>query len=230
MISVLAPVADLLHQGVTALQNPVVRDTVFMKQVAVDRGWMDRVTELASTLIAISLLVLTVVAIPVAFHSRRTYRKISHLLDRVYADITPIMNQARTITDNLNFVTTSVRTDVQKVHATIGEANERVQAAMSMTEQRMNELNALMAVVQQEAEHLFVSTASAVRGVRGGAAAFRDRDGMDFAFQEHDAADLADDIEFQEEVDGSDRKPQSSAQALPAAPRVRPRQRGERRA
>src|SRR3569623_1969863 len=97
----------------------------------------------------------------------------------------------------------------------------------------MGELNALLAVVQQEAEHVFVSTASTVRGVREGAAAFRHRNGMDLASDELDAADdlgAAGDIEFQEEVDGYDRKPQSAAETLPAAPRVRPRQRSARRA
>ena len=72
MITVLAPVADLLTQGAAA-----VRDTVIMKQVAADRGVFDRIAEIASALIALALLTLTVVAIPVAFHSRRTYRKVT---------------------------------------------------------------------------------------------------------------------------------------------------------
>jgi uncharacterized protein YoxC len=238
MISLLAPAGALLHQAAAVLHDPAVRDTVLMKQVPADRGWIDRVTEVASALIALSLLALTIVAVPVAFHSRRTYRKVSHLLDRVYDDVTPIMNHVRTISDNVNYVTTAIRSDIQKVTAAIDEANDRVQDALAATERRMSELNALLAVVQQEAEDLFVSTASTVRGVREGAAAFRDRNGMDFASDERNAADqddddvLADDTEFQEEVDGYDRKSQSAAEALPAgkgAPRVRPRQRSERR-
>jgi uncharacterized protein YoxC len=223
MTLVLAPVADLLIQAATA-----ARDTVLMRAVPPDRGILDRVTEVASSLIAIALLTLTIVAVPVAFHSRRTYRKIHQLLDRVYDDITPIMNHAHNVADNVNFITTSIRTDVLKVHETIDAANARVQDALALTERRMSELNALLSVVQQEAEHLFVSTASTVRGVREGAAAFRDRDGMDFASDELDAADLADDIEIQEEGDGYDRNAQSAPQALPAAPRLRPRARSQR--
>lgn len=236
MITLLAPVGALLHQATAALHDPAVRDTVLMKQVPADRGWIDRVTEIASALIALSLLTLTVVAVPVAFHSRRTYRKVSHLLDRLYDDVTPIMNHARTIGDNANYITTSIRADIQKVNAAIDQANDRVQDALAVTERRMSELNALLAVVQQEAEQLFVSTASTVRGVREGAAAFRNRNGIDLASRGHDAADrddLADDIEFQEEVDGYDRESKSAAEALPAGkgtPRVRPRQRSERRA
>jgi uncharacterized protein YoxC len=236
MIILLAPIGALLHNAAAVVQDPAVRDTVLMKQVPADRGLIDVVTEIATILIALSLLALTIVAVPVAFHSRRTYRKVSHLVDRVYDDVMPIMNHARTISDNVNYVTTAIRADIEKVTAAIDEANGRVQEAMAVTDRRMSELNALLAVVQQEAEHLFVSTASTVRGVREGAAAFRDRAGMDFASDEHDAADhddddvLADDYEFQEEGDGYDRKPKPAAEALPAAPRVRPRQRSERRA
>jgi uncharacterized protein YoxC len=225
MTPVLAPVAELLIQGATSL-----RDTVIMKAVPPDRGTLDRITEVASSLIAIALLTLTVVAVPVAFHSRRTYRKVHQLLDRVYDDIAPIMNHAHNVADNVNFITTSIRTDVLKVHETIDAANARVQDALALTERRMNELNALLSVVQEEAEHLFVSTASTVRGVREGAAAFRARDGMDFASDELDAADLADEIEIQEEGDGHDRNAQPAAPALPTAPRVRPRPRNQRRA
>ena len=224
MITVLAPVGDLLVQVATA-----VRDTVIMKQVA-DRGVFDRIAEVASVLIALALLTLTVVAIPVAFQSRRTYRKVSHLLDRVYGDVTPIMQHAHRITDNVNFITTSIRSDVAKVTEAITSANERVQQAVSLTERRMNEFNALLAVVQQEAEQLFLSTASTVRGVREGAAAFRNREEASFEAGELDAAILADDIEIQEEGDGDDSRSESAPQAFPAAPRVRPRQRSTRRA
>lgn len=225
MITVLAPVGELLIQVATG-----VRDTVIMKQVAADRGLFDRIAEVASVLIALALLTLTVVAIPVAFHSRRTYRKVSHLLDRIYGDVTPIMQHANRITDNVNFITTSIRTDVAKVNEAITSANERVQQAASLTERRMNEFNALLAVVQQEAEQLFLSTASTVRGVRQGAAAFRNRQEISIAAGELDAAIPADDIELQEEGDGDDTRSESAAQAFPAAPRVRPRQRNARRA
>lgn len=225
MITLLAPVGDLLTQVATA-----GRDTVIMKQVAADRGMFDRIAEVASVLIAMSLLTLTVVAIPVAFHSRRTYRKVSHLLDRIYGDVTPIVQHAHRITDDVNFITTSIRTDVAKVNEAITSANERVQQAASLTERRMNEFNALLAVVQQEAEQLFLSTASTVRGVREGAAAFRNRREISIEAGELDAAIPADDIEIQEEGDGNDTRSESAAQAFPAAPRVRPRQRSARRA
>ena len=74
----------------------------------------------------VALMVLTVVAVPAAWNFRKRYKKL-YLLDRIYGDVTPIMRHASSITDNMNFITTSMRTDMQKVNATIDSANERVQ-------------------------------------------------------------------------------------------------------
>ncbi len=128
--------------------------------------------------------------------------------------------------------TSGTGADVDKVSSTITEANDRLRNAMDETEERMNEFKALLEVIQQEAEDVFVGTAAAVRGVRTGAAAFHGRGRTDLASDELDPADLAGAIERQlesEEVaDGYDGSPESSAEALSAAPRVRPRTRGRR--
>jgi hypothetical protein len=94
----------------------------------------------------------------------------------VYGDINPLMRHASAIADNVNYVSTSIRTDIQQVNATIAAANQRLQQAMALTEQRLGEFNALLEVVQEEAEGMFIATASTVRGVRTGAAALHTED------------------------------------------------------
>ena len=225
MTDVFASVGSLLLQSGAAL-----RDTMIVKQVAAERGTLEQITAVASAIITLTLLVLSAVAIPALWRFRRTYRKVDHLLERIYSDITPIMHNAHVITDNVNFITTSIRADVEKVNATIDAANARVQQAVAVSERRLNEFNALLAVVQEEAEHLFLSTASTVRGVREGAAAFGGRGGMDLASDELDAAVVAADLALEEDGDGHDSSTQPAAAALPAAPRVRPRPGSRRRA
>src|SRR5881275_3033389 len=144
---------------VQAAQFP---DTVLMRQVGQERGWFEK---------TIALLVLAVALVPAAWNFRKSYAKVSDLLDRVYGDINPLMRHASAIADNVNYITTSVRTDVQQVNATIAAANQRLQQAVALTEQRLGEFNALLEVVQEEAETMFIATASTVRGVRTGAAA-----------------------------------------------------------
>jgi uncharacterized protein YoxC len=203
----------LLVQAATLAQHT---DTVLMRQVGQERGWFEKATTIASGLMTLSLLVLTVALVPAAWNFRKSYAKISDLLDRVYGDVNPLMRHASAIADNVNYITTSVRTDVQQVNATIAAANQRLQQAVALTEERLNEFNALLAVVQQEAETMFVATASTVRGVRTGAAALHTED---FApDRDYDLEAMSEEL-----LDGYDDP--DAPEAGTTRPRVRPRRR-----
>jgi hypothetical protein len=141
-----------------------------------------------------------------------------------------VLQNVRDISANVRAMSDSVRNDVGRVNDTVTAVTERVQHALVLSEQRLGEFNALLRVVQDEAEQLFVSTASTVRGMQGGAAAFRGRSGTDLASDELDAAEAADATMNQEEDDGYDSNPESAAPALPPGPRVRPRHGRQRRA
>ncbi|MDB4885989.1 MAG: hypothetical protein JWN79_1427 [Gemmatimonadetes bacterium] len=201
----LAQAAQLVQHG----------DTLLLQNSA-QRTWLEKATTIASGLMTLSLLVLTVALVPAAWNFRKSYAKISDLLDRVYGDVNPLMRHASAIADNVNYITTSVRTDVQQVNATIAAANQRLQQAVALTEERLNEFNALLAVVQQEAETMFVATASTMRGVRTGAAALHTED------FDHDADD-APGAMSEELLDGYDDP--DVPEAGPTRPRVRPRRR-----
>ena len=210
-------IVPLARAGTWFLVQAVHADTLLMRQVGQERGWFEKTTAIASGLMTVAILVLTVALVPAAWNFRKSYAKISDLLDRIYGDVNPIMRQASSIADNVNYVTTSVRTDVQQINATIAAANLRLQQAVALTEQRLNDFNALLAVAQQEAESMFVATASTVRGVRTGAAALHHED------DEVDALDAS--LMSSEELEDGYDDP-SAAEAGPTRPRVRPRRRG----
>src|SRR5687768_1334899 len=149
-------------------------DTVLVKQVVSEPSWWERVTSIASGLVSIAIIILTFALVPAAWNFRKSYKKISDLLDRVYADINPISKHAHNIADNVDYISTSIRVDVQQVNRTIASANEKLQQAVAMTEQRLNDFNAFLQVVQSEAEEVFVSSASTLHGMRSGAAAYRE--------------------------------------------------------
>jgi uncharacterized protein YoxC len=208
----------LTYAGALLLQVAQSPDTLLMKTVS-ERGWFEQVTGIASGLVSLSLLVLTVALVPAAWNFRKSYKKINHLLDRVYADVNPLVKHASTIADNMDYITTSVRVDMQRVNQTIAAANQRLREAVEMTEQRMQEFNALLKVVQQEAEETFVSTASVVRGVRKGLSALDEDDGT------RASARLArsgiDDEWTEGGDDGYERE--TTATDRRAGPRIRPR-------
>ena len=169
MTSWIAEVAGVL------LQLPAAAgDTVLVKQVVSEPSWWERVTSIASGLVSIAIIVLTFALVPAAWNFRKSYKKISDLLDRVYADVNPITKHAHNIADNVDYISTSIRVDVQQVNRTIASANEKLQQAVAMTEQRLNDFNAFLQVVQSEAEDVFVASASTLHGMRSGAAAYRE--------------------------------------------------------
>ncbi len=213
------------RSGVWLLQQAAtVSDTVVMKTVAVERGWFETVTGIASGVMTLTLLGLTIFLAPAAWSFWRTFRKVRELLDRVYADVTPLTRHASNIADNLDYITTSIRTDVQQVNATIATANRRLNEAVELTETRLNEFNALLQVVQQEAEHAFVSTAAAVRGVKTGAATLGGLvDDVEDELIEGDLDDGDDSESYEDEIGTQRRDSGSVARGAPARPRLRSR-------
>lgn len=173
-------------------------DTIVTINAEPPGGMFERVASIASGLMSIAMLVLTVFLVPAAYNVRKSYKRINQLLDRVYADINPIVKHANTISDNVDYITTSIRVDVQQVNRTIAEANRRMMQALKLSEKRIHDFNALMEVVQREAEGAFVTTASTLRGVRAGTAAFQqgELNGADDHDEEY--------LDAEEERDGND--------------------------
>ena len=210
-------------------------DTIFTKQIASVPSTFDRITGIASGLLTIAFLVFVAAAVPAAWNFRKSYRRVNQLLERIYGDINPIMRHASSVADNINYITTSIRADVQQINATIAGANERLQQAVLLTERRLGDFNALLRVVQEEAEQMFVSTASTVRGVRTSASALSEAaGGMKFATQDEDELDqleLDSEIETDEGMGNGYDSDATPAEDDVARPRLRSRTRrgtGER--
>ena len=177
--------AELLLQ--TAART--LPDTLYTKQLAAAPSTFEKVTSIASGLLTITIMILAVALVPAAWNFRKSYKKVSDMLDKVYGDINPLMRHASAIADNVDYITTSVRVDVQQVSQTVAAVNQRLQQAVGAAETRINELNALLDVVQEEAESAFVVTASTIRGVKTGIQAFDEEDWSDGDIDEGRADD-----------------------------------------
>jgi uncharacterized protein YoxC len=155
--------AELLQQVARTLP-----DTIYTKQVVAEPGLWEKIISIASGVMTITVIILTVALVPAAWNFRKSYRKISDMLDKIYGDVNPLMRHASAIADNVDYITTSIRVDVQQVSQTVAAVNQRLQEALAGAEDRMKQLNALLDVVQEEAESAFVTTASTIRGVQTG--------------------------------------------------------------
>jgi len=166
---------DMLLQAAATL-----RDTVYLKQVAGDPGLLQKITSISEVVIAVMVLLATAALAAAVLNFRKSYKKINELLDKLHAEIAPILRHATTISDNVDYISTSIRVDVQQVSKVIGAANRSLLNAVRKAEERIDDLNALLEVAQEEAESAFVATASTLRGVRTGInKAFVEEEGED---------------------------------------------------
>src|SRR5690242_21827949 len=90
-------------------------DTIVTKQIPAATSTFEKITSYASGLASIALLVLAVALVPAAWNFRKSYAKVSDMLDRIYGDINPLMRHASTIADNVNYISTSIRVDRKSV-------------------------------------------------------------------------------------------------------------------
>jgi hypothetical protein len=128
---------------------------------------------IASVVIALALIAMAVVVIPAAWNTRVLYKRMNEAVERFRVDLDPILRHAVAVGDNVNYISTSIRTDVQMLNDTLTATNRRLNHAAALAEARVNDFNALLQVVQEEAESLFINTASTVRGVQAGAEQLR---------------------------------------------------------
>lgn len=155
------------------LLQTTLPDTIFTRTITEDPGAFEKITGIADGLTSILVLVLVVALVPAAWNLRRTHVRLNALLDRFQDDLTPIVKHASAIADDIHYISTALRTDVAQVSRTVNAANARMQEAIHATERKVREFNALLAVVQEEAEDIFVRSAAAARGVRTGVESFR---------------------------------------------------------
>lgn len=209
-------IASIADAGLLVLQG-TLPDTIVTITAEPPAGIFDRITGIASGLMSIALLVLTVFLVPAAYNFRKSYTRVNELLNKLQADINPIVKHASTISDNLDYITTSVRVDIQHVNRTIAEVNQRVMQALQLSERRLNDFNALIEVIQKEAEGAFVTTASTLRGVRAGTEAFQH--GKLRRTEDLDE----DDLDLDPEEDGDGDHDTSTPETRAAEPRIKPR-------
>lgn len=131
--------------------------------------WLNTIISVATALIALGLIGGGLAAIPLARNLLRTLKNVNQLFAQVGRDIAPLIKHAHAVAENVNYISTAARSDVDRLQQTIDRLNGRLDRAAGRAEARVNDFNALMKVVQEEAEDIFIGTASTVRGVRVGA-------------------------------------------------------------
>lgn len=164
-----------------AAQTVALPDTVIAVSPEAS-GWMfwaETLTSIATIVIALALIGAGIAAIPIARNALLMFRNVNQLFTQVRGDLGPVIQQAHGITENVNHISLVARNEVERLRNTIAAAQQGLERSTALTEERIRDFNALLQVVQEEAESLFIDTASTVRGVRAGTQALRRAEGSE---------------------------------------------------
>ncbi len=138
----------------------------------------DTLTVTIQVIQAIAVLVLGIGLILLAravLRAKHSLDRLDKALETLTHDARPVMDRARAIGENLNFIAMSVRKEVDRVGETIELANQRLEDAIDSAEERVQELGALIDVVQGEVQDTLLTATSTIRGIRTGARMLRRR-------------------------------------------------------
>jgi hypothetical protein len=149
-------------------------------------GWVTWVTSIATVIIAVALVVTSLALVALALAARKMVGRVNSLVGRLQEGALPVLRHGQDVAENVNYITTSVRDDVQRFKGTLHTAQVKLERAARTTEERIGDFNALLEVVQEEAEQIFLSTASTVRGVRAGAERLRGYRATDWEEEEQE--------------------------------------------
>lgn len=147
-------------------------DTVAM---VVPRSVLSTMEAVSSIVLTLTVLAVLAALVVLLLQLRGLTRTVASLARRVEKEAGPVMERARSVAENVDFITMAVRTDVQKVNESVAHLNERLLEASLRMEERIQDFTALVEVLQSEAEDLALDTAAAVRGVRAGTRALASR-------------------------------------------------------
>lgn len=149
----------------THLAQTTPPDTV---TILAAQGFLATAQAVSSIVLGVAVLGVLVALLMVLLQLRKLARTVGTVAQRLEKDSAPVMERARSVAENVDFITMAVRTDVQKLNASVSGLNDRLREASIKMEERIQDFTALVEVLQNEAEDLALDTAAAVRGVRAG--------------------------------------------------------------
>jgi hypothetical protein len=135
------------------------------------RDGYDVLLAVAAGIFAMVFLVLLAGLLFVFFQIHRGITAAGKAKDRIARD--PGVESLRKTSANVEAISHVLRGEVEELSRSVRNLSDRLTQASDRMEERIEDFNALMEVMQAEAENAFVDTASTARGVRRGIGALQ---------------------------------------------------------
>ncbi|MGV3708740.1 MAG: hypothetical protein ACO1Q7_07860 [Gemmatimonas sp.] len=154
-----------LHTTPWLLQASTLPDTIVTIPA---RSWMDYTSgTLQLIVLVLSVLVLGATAY-VMLTLRKAIESTKTIVEKFSADTKPIIKQATEVAADAREVVAMLRTDVERVTSAAGIISDQVLNLADAVEERVDNLSAVIDVVQEELEETALSATATLRGARLG--------------------------------------------------------------
>jgi len=130
------------------------------------RDLVDIVFALAAASVAATFVAILFTIVLFLSQARRATKSLEDARKKLSLD--PAVASLRRTAENLEAISRTFKEESSRLSGSVGLLSERVQQASDRIEERIEEFNALLEVVQGEAENAFVDSAARARGVRAG--------------------------------------------------------------
>lgn len=157
-----------LLQAATVLPDTIVTRTIPQRDLF---DWTSGTLQIIVLVLGIGLLVTLILLL---LSLRSAVQKVNRSLEKLTAETGPLISRATAIVGDAREVVAMVRTDVERITDAASLISEQLIDAAETTSQRIDEVNAVLDVLQTELESTAIGTVAAVRGVRVGARTLAD--------------------------------------------------------
>jgi hypothetical protein len=144
-------------------QDALPRDTIVT--VAARDGY-DVIMVVAAIAIIITALAALVTGVLALYAAREAARATERLKEQIANE--PTFASFRKTFENAEIISDILREEAGKLSGSVTRLSEKVDLASNRIEERIEDLNALVEVVQEEVEGSFVKSAAVARGLRAG--------------------------------------------------------------
>lgn len=164
-MSLASPITSWLLQAAT------LPDTIVAKTMPAQHTWFDYTTGTLQLVVLVLAVFVLFGLVLVLLGLRKMVETLHSKVDSFSEDVRPILAQAREVAADAREVVAMIRTDAERVTEAAGAVSEQLLNVAATTERRMDDINAVIDVVQGELEETVLSTTAALRGARLGGSA-----------------------------------------------------------
>lgn len=160
--------------SVLVLQAASLPDTLIARTIP-DRGvleWTSGILQIVVLLLAVGALIALILLL-VAM--REGVRKLNATVATLSTETRPLLANASAMAGDARAMVAMVKQDVARVSHAAGAIGDELRYAAETTAQRVDDVNAVLDVLQDELEDTAISAVSALRGARLGAHAMASR-------------------------------------------------------